>query len=86
MPNFRIEGPVFPIPPDYTDDGEDLELSTTEFYLKYLFECGAKYIMTTAGTSQYNLLSRDEIRRFNMSLVKSEFEQIILGIQQLRII
>jgi len=83
MPNFRIEGPVFPIPPDYTDDGEDLELSTTELYLKYLFECGAKYIMTTAGTSQYNLLSRDEIRRFNMSLVKSEFEQIILGIQQL---
>jgi len=74
--------PVFPVSPSYDPDGS---LSTTGSikYVKYLESNGAEVIMTTAGTSQFNLLSLAEIRELNIS-VCNNFKKIkIVGIPAL---
>ena len=70
--------PVVAIPPSYHED-ESINLDSTKKYIKYLYENGAKCIMSTAGTSQFNLLNIDEIIDFNE--VISQFNgKHILGI------
>jgi|LULM01.1.fsa_nt_gb dihydrodipicolinate synthase/N-acetylneuraminate lyase len=68
MINSKIKditnGPVFPIPPSYKDTGE-LDIGSTTDYINFLETGGANTIVTTAGTSQYNLLDEYEIRRLN---------------------
>lgn len=74
-------GPVVPIPPPFQSSGEINFLLLRE-YLAWLSANGVKSIMTTAGTSQFNLLSQDEIRSFNK--VCSEFSgYVILGLPPL---
>ena len=78
-----VEGPVFPIPPSYTDSGE-LDYSKTKAYLRYLESQGAKVIMTTAGTSQFNLMTIQEIRDFNFCCVENfRNGAVILGLPML---
>ena len=73
--------PVVAIPPSYTQN-QDLETSSTRNYLDYLKENGAKCVMTTAGTSQFNLLSTEEVHTFNEAV--SNFDgQKILGVPAL---
>ena len=60
MKNF-YDGPVVPIPPSYTSEGK-LDLDETCRYVRFLYKNGIKVIMTTVGTSQFNLLTRKEIR------------------------
>jgi dihydrodipicolinate synthase/N-acetylneuraminate lyase len=55
---------VVPIPPSYSSGGE-LDLDNTRRYLDFLHKGGVQVIMTTAGTSQFNLLSAEEIRSLN---------------------
>ena len=70
--------PVVAIPPSYSKH-EDLETDSTKNYLSYLEENGAKCVMTTAGTSQFNLLSTEEVHQLNQGV--SEFNgQKILGV------
>ena len=52
--------PVFPIPPAYDKDG-NLDLNAVRKYIKYLEKNGVEVIMTTAGTSQFNLLTLNDI-------------------------
>jgi dihydrodipicolinate synthase/N-acetylneuraminate lyase len=54
----RFNGPVYPISPSF-DENENLELESTKKYLTHLKDGGAKIVMTTAGTSQFNLMSRE---------------------------
>lgn len=75
-----FNSPVYPIPPSFKN--EELELGSTSKYLKYLDSKGAKIIMSTAGTSQYNLLSQEEIRDFNLALCDFPGKKI-LGIPPL---
>lgn len=75
-----FNSPVYPIPPSFKN--EELELDSTLNYLKYLDSKGAKTIMSTAGTSQYNLLSQEEIRDFNLALYSFPGKKI-LGIPPL---
>lgn len=75
-----FDSPVYPIPPSFKD--EELEFNSTLKYLKYLDSKGAKIIMSTAGTSQYNLLSPKEIRNFNVTLCNFPGKKI-LGIPPL---
>lgn len=75
-----FNSPVYPIPPSFK--GEHLELESTLKYLKYLDSEGAKIIMSTAGTSQYNLLNEKEIRSFNLALTQFPGKKI-LGIPPL---
>lgn len=72
---------VIAIPPSYDID-ENLETASTLEYINYLKLHGATHLMTTAGTSQYNLLSEQEVHELNA--VVSSFDGFkILGIPPL---
>lgn len=73
-----FDSPVFPIPPSFNEDSS-IDLDTTEKYLSYLKSAGVKTIMTTAGTSQFNLLTEDEILLFNQLCVNYD-GNVILGL------
>ncbi|MEQ8736031.1 MAG: dihydrodipicolinate synthase family protein [Rhodospirillaceae bacterium] len=77
MPNQKfveiassIAGPVYPICPAFTENGE-LDLEGTSAYVRYLVENGARHVMTTAGTSRFNLLSDIEVKALNACVVES---------------
>lgn len=75
----KFNSPIYPIPPSFDQD-EALDLESTKKYLHFLATSGAKVVMTTAGTSQFNLMSLEEVRELN-NLVYSQFQgQIILGL------
>ena len=78
----KFNSPVYPIPPSFNQD-EELELTSTIKYLDYISREGGKIVMTTAGTSQYNLLSTDEVRSLNICVVECFKEQKILGLPAL---
>ena len=73
---------VIAIPPSYTPE-EELETDTTINYLNYLSSRGVGRVMTTAGTSQFNLLSLEEIHSFNACLVDCFEGEKIIGIPPL---
>jgi dihydrodipicolinate synthase/N-acetylneuraminate lyase len=70
-----FNSPVYPIPPSFIND--ELELNSTHKYLNYLSEKGAKTIMSTAGTSQFNLLTSTEVDLFNNALLNFKGKKII---------
>jgi len=73
--------PVVAIPPAY-NEYEQLEILSTLEYLRYLYRHGARCIMSTAGTSQFNLLNPKEIIKFNVALMQFQGTKI-LGIPPL---
>lgn len=70
---------VIAIPPSYNID-ESICISDNEKYLNYLEENGALAVMTTAGTSQFNLLSLSETHVLNESVSSYFGKTCILGI------
>ena len=73
--------PVFPIPPAYNKNGE-LDVDAIKKYINYLYVNGVKVIMTTAGTSQFNLLTVEDILKLNE--ICGKFDGLsILGIPAL---
>ena len=68
--------PVIAIPPSY-DKSENLETDSTKSYLNYLKENGAECVMTTAGTSQFNLLSTEEVHALNKAVSSFEGQKIL---------
>lgn len=78
-------GVVFPIPPAYKED-ESLDLGSTEHYIEFLAEAGVTTIMTTAGTSQYNLLGYSEILDLNLQVGRCAYARkmkFIVGVPPL---
>jgi len=75
---MKIDSPVYPIAPSFLEN-EDFDIKTTEKYINYLQGNGANVIMTTAGTSQYNLLTRKEINLLNDIAVSNFNKQKIIG-------
>ena len=73
---------VVPIPPSY-DKNENLDPNSISKYVKYLENNGVCTIMTTAGTSQYNLLDIDEIHFLNKTIAESFSGNKILGVPAL---
>lgn len=81
---MRLTQPVFPIAPSFDDDDEQrLDYEGTKNYLKYLEQNNVHYIMTTAGTSQFNLLDPYEIYDWNLEIRKSFKDTCILGLPAL---
>jgi len=74
--------PVYAIPPSFSS-GNHLETESTAKYLKYLENKGATRVLTTAGTSQFNLLDKDEIFKLNKCLVDNFNGEKILGLPAL---
>jgi len=75
-------GPVYPLVPAYNNNGY-LDTDKVKEYIHYLEINGAKVLTTTAGTSQFNLLTSAEIAQLN-SLASNNFNgAVILGLPQL---
>ena len=73
---------VAAIPPSY-DENQALEIRSTQEYVKYLEKGGCHSVMTTAGTSQFNLLDINEIHRLNKCIAENFNKNNILGIPPL---
>lgn len=81
MTNKFTHSPVFPIVPCYTQH-QLLDIDTTIKYALYLIENGAEILMTTSGTTQFNLLSNKEILLINQMLAESfPKATIIMGLK-----
>ena len=76
-----ITSPVFPIPPAFDND-DKLDIGAIDKYLAYLDKEGVEVIMTTAGTSQFNLLTIDEVLELNITCGRYR-KQTILGVPML---
>lgn len=72
-------GPVFPVIPSYTRQGH-LDLAAVAAYVKFLDKHGAGTLMTTAGTSQFNLLSDAEVMELNACAAANFSGRIICGL------
>lgn len=70
---------IIPIPPLYREN-EELNTTALSKYLNYLELEGATVVMTTAGTSQFNLLNESEIIDLNNCVNDSSIGKKILGI------
>lgn len=65
-----LYGPVFPIVTPF-NRLNDVDLVSLNNYVEFLIECGAQTIMTTVGTSRFNLLSHEEIIILNSEVVRA---------------
>lgn len=72
-----ICGPVYPICPAFSEAGA-LNLDATASYVRYLVENGAGHLMTTAGTSRFNLMSHDEIMALNACVVEASGDALTI--------
>jgi len=74
--------PVFPIVPCYNDNSW-IDYLACMVYIKYLKENGAQILMTTAGTSQFDLLTNKQIRGLNQALTDNidDDTTIIIGLK-----
>lgn len=74
-----LDGPVIPIPPSYSESG--LCYNEIEKYINWLVDRDVKIVMTTSGTSQFNLMNNQEIRSFNIFCACQFPHNKIIGIQ-----
>lgn len=65
-----IQGPVIPVPTPFNED-ESIDYGSLKEYVIFLDESGIPGIMTTVGTSRYNLLSWEEITAVNEVVAKN---------------
>lgn len=73
---------VIGIPASF-DQNEDLETNSTKKYLSYLHKEKAHTVMTTAGTSTFNLLTVEEIHALNKTVVFGFSGNKIIGVPAL---
>jgi len=77
-----INRTVIGIPASYSED-QNLETDSTARYLSYLENHNAHTVMTTAGTSHFNLLNIDEIHALNKTVSNSFKGNKIIGVPAL---
>lgn len=66
----KITGPVIPIPTPFKEN-KAVDHESLKNYIKFLSENGIKNIMTTVGTSRYNLLTEEEVKATNKTIAES---------------
>ncbi len=66
----KVTGPVIPIPTPFTKS-QDVDYAALKSYIQFLVDRGIKNVMTTVGTSRFNLLSEEEVKRVNETIVES---------------
>ena len=72
-----LSGPVFPILTPFTEDGNEIDHEALSSYVNFLVSCDAGSIMTTVGTSRFNLLTDDEIMQVNRTVVQASSKNTI---------
>jgi dihydrodipicolinate synthase/N-acetylneuraminate lyase len=70
---------VVPIPAMYDNYGGINKLSVFG-YLEFLKNNGVNCVMTTAGTSQFNMLAKRDVAKLNYAVSADGFDSYILGI------
>lgn len=65
-----IQGPVIPLPTPFNAD-ESVDLNGLAQYVEFLSDGKIPAVMSTVGTSRYNLLSWDEMRDINRVVASS---------------
>lgn len=66
----RLEGPVFPLPTPFTESG-DVDHAALARYVDFLAGVGVPAVMSTVGTSRFNLLTDEEIKAVNATIAKA---------------
>src|SRR5262249_7329789 len=66
----KLTGPVFPIPTPFTADGA-VDHTALARYVASIAGVGVPAMMSTVGTSRFNLLNEDEIRAVNATIAKA---------------
>jgi dihydrodipicolinate synthase/N-acetylneuraminate lyase len=64
----NLTGPVFPILTPFTEDGSAVDHDALTHYVDRLVAAGAPTVLSTVGTSRFNLLDDDEIRAVNQTI------------------
>lgn len=65
----KVKGPVIPLPVPFTAEHE-VDYTAMENYVDFLASAGIPNVMTTVGTSRYNLLSWEEMKLVNEAVVR----------------
>lgn len=63
-----LDGPVFPIP-TFFNENQTIDFKSIKRYCSFLIKNGVKNVMTTIGTSRFNLLTLKEINEVNKTIV-----------------
>lgn len=63
-----INGPVIPLPTPFKENGE-VDYTSMTNYVSFLATAGIPAVMTTVGTSRFNLVSNEEIMKLNEAVV-----------------
>lgn len=66
----QIRGTVIPLPTPFNAD-ESVDHESLTKYVNFLADNGIQNVMTTVGTSRFNLLSANEIKAVNETVVKA---------------
>jgi dihydrodipicolinate synthase/N-acetylneuraminate lyase len=69
-PIDTISGPVIPLPTPFNQD-YSVDYDGLANYVHFLVESGIKNVMTTVGTSRFNLLTFEEVKKVNETVVKA---------------
>jgi len=72
----NISGPVFPLVTPFDVRG-DIDYPALHSYINFLTACNAETIMTTVGTSRFNLLTNEEICAVNETLASATTSDIV---------
>jgi len=72
----KVIGPVVPLPVPFKEN-QDVDYVALDSYVCFLRDKGIKTVMTTVGTSRFNLLSMEEIKKVNETVVKAAGEDVV---------
>ncbi|MFI5204854.1 MAG: dihydrodipicolinate synthase family protein, partial [Flavobacteriales bacterium] len=70
MKSEKITGPVIPLPTPFTSAGA-VDYTALKNYVGFLAQKGIACVMTTVGTSRFNLVTNDEVKRINEAVVEA---------------
>lgn len=60
----KVKGPVFPVPIPFSESGE-IDYDGLRRYIEFLLAQGAQTVMVTVGTSRFDLLTIQEMKKVN---------------------
>lgn len=65
-----IIGPVIPLPTPFNEK-QEVDYAALSAYVKFLANAGIRNVMTTVGTSRFSLLTEDEVKKVNETVVQA---------------
>lgn len=66
----QVKGPVFPIPTPFTENG-DVDYEGLRRYVEFLLSQGTRTVMVTVGTSRFDVLTFEEMKKINETVAQT---------------